>query len=83
VAADAALAAMRKVPVEAIIANQDLRTHAAADLSAQVVVSDLAFHRALVAGFGSSRLSRLHSFVMTEAHLCMGQVRGRSYSPPI
>lgn len=76
VAANAALAARRKVPVEAVIANRDLRTHAAVDLSARVVASDIAFHRALVAGHGSSRLSRLHSFVMSEAHLCMGQVRG-------
>jgi DNA-binding GntR family transcriptional regulator len=42
---------------------------------AELVESDIDFHRALVAATGSARLRRLHELVIGETHLCMAQVQ--------
>jgi DNA-binding GntR family transcriptional regulator len=42
---------------------------------AELVQSDIDFHRALVDATGSSRLRRLHESIIGEAHLCMSQVQ--------
>jgi DNA-binding GntR family transcriptional regulator len=48
----------------------------------ELVESDIAFHRALVAASQSSRLRRLHELVIGEAHLCMAQVQIRHLLDP-
>jgi DNA-binding GntR family transcriptional regulator len=45
------------------------------DRVAELVESDIEFHRALVAASQSPRLRRLHELVIGEAHLCMTQVQ--------
>lgn len=45
------------------------------DKIAELVKSDIDFHRALAAATGSPRLRRLHQLVIGEAHLCMAQVQ--------
>jgi DNA-binding GntR family transcriptional regulator len=45
------------------------------DKIAEVVKSDVDFHRTLVAATGSPRLRRLHESVIGEAHMCMLQVQ--------
>jgi DNA-binding GntR family transcriptional regulator len=42
---------------------------------AELVQSDIDFHRALVDATRSSRLRRLHESIIGEAHLCMSQVQ--------
>ena len=65
-----ALAASGAVPLEAIRAQRALV--ASADDFAD---HDIAFHGALVAGQPSPRLARLHSLLMGEIELCIGQVQ--------
>lgn len=60
----AAIAALTSVPAEA------LRAHHAGDSAA----NDIAFHRALVTGQQSPRLTRMHSLLLGEIELCIGQV---------
>ena len=64
-----ALAGRGTVPAAAIQANHEVST--AADFAPH----DIAFHRALIAGQPSSRLSRMHSLLMGEVELCIGQVQ--------
>jgi DNA-binding GntR family transcriptional regulator len=59
----------------AVARNAGLRQAAARGDAAGVVDADVAFHRELIALAGSSRLSRLHDLLLTEAHLCMAQVQ--------
>lgn len=68
-AAIASLAATGAVPTEAIAAHRDLTA------SAEFAAHDIAFHRALVAGQSSPRLTRMHSLLMGEIELCIGQVQ--------
>lgn len=68
-AAIAALAATGTVPAGAVAA------HRALTASAEFARHDIAFHRALVAGQSSPRLTRMHSLLMGEIELCMGQVQ--------
>ena len=42
---------------------------------APFVQADLNFHQALVAGHGSSRLTRMHDLILGEVQLCMGQLQ--------
>ena len=68
-AAMAALATLGAVPAAAVEAHRAL---ASADDFAQY---DIAFHRALVEGQPSPRLTRMHSLLMGEIELCIGQVQ--------
>lgn len=69
-AAVAALAEMGVVPADAASAQR--RLIASAEHFAE---DDIAFHRALVAGQPSPRLARMHSLLMGEIELCIGQVQ--------
>jgi len=52
-----------------------IETRDLGDKIAELVQSDIDFHRALVDATRSSRLRRLHESVIGEAHLCMSQVQ--------
>ncbi|MGV8858606.1 GntR family transcriptional regulator [Rhodoglobus sp.] len=68
-AAMAALAEAGAIPAAALAAH---RAFTATDDFAH---HDIQFHRALVAGQPSSRLTRLHELLMGEVELCIGQVQ--------
>lgn len=68
-AAMASLAATGTVPADAVVAHRELTA------SAEFAPHDVAFHRALVAGQSSPRLTRMHSLLMGEIELCIGQVQ--------
>ncbi|MBH0081897.1 GntR family transcriptional regulator [Salinibacterium sp. SWN167] len=68
-AAMAALAEAGAIPAEALAAHRALT---ATDDFAHY---DIQFHRALVAGQPSPRLTRLHELLMGEVELCIGQVQ--------
>jgi DNA-binding GntR family transcriptional regulator len=68
-AAMASLASLGTVPAAAIAAHRALAT------SEDFARHDIAFHRALVAGQPSPRLTRLHELLMGEIELCIGQVQ--------
>ncbi len=72
-AAVVTLARAGAVPAAVIAAHRELLEHAAG--SGDFARDDIAFHRALVAGQGSPRLARLHSLLMGEVELCIGQVQ--------
>ncbi len=72
-AAIAALATQSAVPAEAMLAHRALIADVAA--GAPFAEHDIAFHRALVAGQPSPRLARMHSLLMGEIELCIGQVQ--------
>jgi len=71
--AAAALARLGSVPLPAVRAHdallRDVETHA------PFAASDTAFHRFLVEGQPSPRLVRLHSLLMSEVELCIGQIQ--------
>lgn len=71
--ATAALARLGSVPLLAVRAHdallRDVETHA------PFAASDTAFHRFLVEGQPSPRLVRLHSLLMGEVELCIGQIQ--------
>ena len=69
-AATSALARVGAVPPAAVAAQRELL----ADRD-DFAHSDIAFHRALVAGQPSPRLARLHALLMGEVELCIGQVQ--------
>lgn len=68
-AAMAALAEAGAIPAEALAA------HRALTATDDFAHHDIQFHRALVAGQPSSRLTRLHELLMGEVELCIGQVQ--------
>ncbi|QAV70858.1 GntR family transcriptional regulator [Salinibacterium sp. UTAS2018] len=68
-AAMAALAEAGAIPAEALAA------HRALTATEDFAHHDIQFHRALVAGQPSSRLTRLHELLMGEVELCIGQVQ--------
>ena len=69
-AALARLASSGTIPAEALAAHHELQ--AGTDAYAQL---DITFHRALVTGQSSTRLVRMHSLLMGEIELCIGQVQ--------
>jgi DNA-binding GntR family transcriptional regulator len=71
-AALARLATAGTIPAEALAAHRALQADAADDSFATL---DIAFHRALVTGQSSARLVRMHSLLMGEIELCIGQVQ--------
>ena len=72
-AAIATLAQGGTIPAEALAAHR--AQQAGADSDAPFAVLDIAFHRALVNGQSSTRLIRMHSLLMGEIELCIGQVQ--------
>lgn len=66
----AAVARLDSIPSAALAAHHELLA-AGSDFAQQ----DIAFHRALVAGQSSTRLARMHSLIMGEVELCIGQVQ--------
>jgi len=79
-AAVARLATEGTIPAEALGAHRALQSHADGD--PDVATLDIAFHRSLVTGQSSIRLQRMHTLLMGEIELCIGQVlSGRLRSP--
>ncbi|NYJ29538.1 GntR family transcriptional regulator [Galbitalea soli] len=72
-AAAAKLASEGTVPREALDAHRRIQAGADGDLAYAPL--DIAFHRALVTGQPSTRLVRMHSLIMGEIELCIGQVQ--------
>lgn len=72
-AALAKLASAGTIPAAALSAHRSLL--AGAQVDAPYAVLDIAFHRALVTGQSSARLVRMHSLLMGEIELCIGQVQ--------
>ncbi|MDV3125272.1 GntR family transcriptional regulator [Mycobacterium sp. 21AC1] len=66
----AAVARLGGIPAAALSAHRAL-IEAGTDFARH----DIAFHRALVAGQSNSRLARMHSLIMGEVELCIGQVQ--------
>ena len=73
-AALGALATGGTLPAEALAAHRALLA-AATDGDDGFATHDIDFHRALVAGQPSPRLARMHSLLMGEIELCIGQVQ--------
>lgn len=71
--AAAALARLGSVPLLAVRAHDDLLHDV--ESNAPFAASDTAFHRFLVEGQPSPRLVRLHSLLMGEVELCIGQIQ--------
>ncbi len=68
-AAMAALATAGRIPAQALAA------HHALSKSDDFARHDVAFHRALVGGQDSPRLTQMHALLMGEIELCIGQVQ--------
>ena len=68
-AAMAALATAGTIPAEALAAHRALTS------TPDFARHDIAFHRGLVAGQSSPRLTRMHELLMGEIELCIGQVQ--------
>ena len=68
-AAMGALAAAGAIPAKALAAHRSLAA------TEDFAHDDIQFHRALVAGQPSSRLTRMHELLMGEIELCIGQVQ--------
>lgn len=65
------------IPAEALSAHRAIQSldDVASPLSSPGIAAlDIAFHRALVTGQGNVRLQRMHSLIMGEIELCIGQV---------
>lgn len=71
-AAIAALARTATIPAPALAAHRALSARSADEPFAR---DDILFHRSLVAGQPSPRLARMHSTLMGEIELCIGQVQ--------
>ena len=65
----AAIAALESIPADALAAHRALLQ------SDDIAQSDIRYHPALVAGQPSPRLARMHSLLMGEIELCIGQVQ--------
>lgn len=61
------------VPADAMRAHRELTAIVASE-GRTFARADIAFHRALVGGQRSPRLARMHSLIMGEIELCIGQV---------
>jgi DNA-binding GntR family transcriptional regulator len=72
-AALAELARGGTIPAAALAAHRALQDRARSD--AGFAHEDIAFHRELVTGQPSPRLARMHSLLMGEIELCIGQVQ--------
>ncbi|SEE23737.1 GntR family transcriptional regulator [Ruania alba] len=76
------LAAVQEVPKGAVDAQGAIEVAAEQLNFPDQVAADIEFHMALVEAAGSSRLAKMHSLIMGEVHLTMGQFQAhRSTSP--
>jgi DNA-binding GntR family transcriptional regulator len=75
------LAGRRIVPDEARAATEKMNTLSARSRRVEVIEADLAFHRALVAATGNSRLVRVHRELGAEMRLCLAQLV-KGYASP-
>lgn len=73
----AAVARLTGIPSAALAAHRALL-----ESGDEFAEQDIAFHRALVAGQPSSRLERMHSLLMGEIELCIGQVQAARLLKP-
>jgi DNA-binding GntR family transcriptional regulator len=64
-----------RMPSDAYLHNDRLKSAAAEGSMLGVVASDIAFHRSLVDALGSRRLTRMYHSLAGEVHLCMAQVQ--------
>jgi DNA-binding GntR family transcriptional regulator len=70
---EAALRNLRSVPAGALAAQREVLAYEGTD-SAPFARADITFHRELVLGQHSPRLARMHTLIMGEIELCIGQV---------
>jgi DNA-binding GntR family transcriptional regulator len=63
------------LPAEALAAHRALLAGSTDGSDHAFATHDIDFHRALVAGQSSPRLARMHSLLMGEIELCIGQVQ--------
>jgi DNA-binding GntR family transcriptional regulator len=75
------LAGRRIVPDAAREMTEVLKGLSSRSPSVEVIEADLAFHRALVAATGNSRLTRVHHELGAEIRLCLAQLV-RGYATP-
>lgn len=75
------LAARSHVPGDALVAHRALLDHNRHDPGTSFARIDGDFHRALVLGHHSPRLSRMHGLIMGEIELCIGQVQSHRLFP--
>lgn len=78
-AALGSLAGGGTLPADALAAHRELL--AVVRGGGAFAASDAAFHRALVAGQASPRLARMHTALMGEIELCIGQVQAHHLLP--
>jgi DNA-binding GntR family transcriptional regulator len=76
------LATASVVPPAALAVHRELLEYARTDQRAELTRTDVAFHRELVLGQASPRLSRLHALIMGEIELCIGQVQAHQLMKP-
>jgi DNA-binding GntR family transcriptional regulator len=76
------LAIAGTVPATALSLQRELLEHVRNDDRVAIARTDIDFHRALVLAQQSPRLSRLHSLIMGEIELCIGQVQAHQLIRP-
>jgi DNA-binding GntR family transcriptional regulator len=75
------LAGRRLVPAEARQRTEELKRFNNRSPRRAVIETDLGFHRALVAGTGNDRLTRVHRELGSEIRLCLAQLVNGYASP--
>jgi DNA-binding GntR family transcriptional regulator len=81
-AAVSALAVRSLVPAEALRAQEAIEYATRTRRFEDQVEADIAFHSALVAAVGSRRLSRMHSVILGEVAMTMGQYKAHRTARP-
>ncbi|QNE45576.1 GntR family transcriptional regulator [Glaciihabitans sp. INWT7] len=82
VAAVRHLSADSVVPLAALAVHRELLEHVRSDNRAALARTDLDFHRQLVVAQHSPRLAKMHSLLMGEIELCIGQVQSHQLIQP-
>lgn len=76
------LASRRLLAPEALTAHEAFRECSTGSNVAAIVQADVAFHRTLIDGLESDRLSRAHSAITNEIRLCLAQVQNAHLLAP-
>ncbi|MFE7975735.1 GntR family transcriptional regulator [Streptomyces shenzhenensis] len=76
------LASERLLTPEALAAHEAFQACSTGSNVADIVQADVAFHRALIDGLESDRLSRAHSVIINEIRLCLAQVQNAHLLAP-
>lgn len=76
------LSAVKHVPEAAVHAQGAIEMAAERLNFPDQVTADIEFHTALVDAVGSSRLAKMHSLIMGEVHLTMGQFQAHRATSP-